>query len=129
MPHHGNTFISFGGDLPTKTLSQVTFAFPAGTSETDITDLTFTGQNNDIDASLDMTNITQINTIRVYEEVDTTNIKQIKEWEWPTDNDNVNDEVLKVSLIGHGTDIKVTIQSQVDEGGINIPISIAEYVY
>ncbi len=130
MTNHGNSFISFGVvDLPTKTLTQVTFALPAGTAESDITQLTFTAQDNDIDASLDMTNITQITTIRLIEEPDTTNARQIKEWEWPTDNDNVNDEVLKISIIGHGVDVKATMQSAVDEGGIDIPIAIAEYVY
>lgn len=117
-------------DLPTKTLSQVTFVKTNDTNEEDITDLTFTAQNNDIDASLDMTNITQITTIRIVEEADTTNARQIKEWEWPTDNDSVNDEILKISIIGHGVDVKVTIQSSVVEGSAkNIPIAIAEYVY
>ncbi len=117
-------------ELPTKTLSQVTFVKTNDTALEDITDLTFTAQNNDIDASLDMTNITQITTIRIVEEADTTNARQIKEWVWPTDNDSVNDEILKISIIGHGVDVKATIQSSVAEGSAkNIPIAIAEYVY
>ena len=132
MTNHGNSFISFGVvvDLPTKTLSQVIFVKTNDTALEDITDLTFTAQNNDIDASLDMTNITQTTTIRIVEEADTTNARQIKEWEWPTDNDNVNDEILKISIIGHGVDVKATIQSSIAEGSAkNIPIAIAEYVY
>ena len=132
MTNHGNSFISFGVvvDLPTKTLSQVIFVKTNDTALEDITDLTFTAQNNDIDASLDMTNITQTTTIRIVEEADTTNPRQIKQWEWPTDNDNVNDEILKISIIGHGVDVKATIQSSVAEGSAkNIPIAIAEYVY
>ena len=84
MGNHGNAFISFGetDNLPTKTLTQVTFALPTGTTESDITQLTFTAQNNDIDASLDMNNVTQITTIRLIEEPDTTNARQIKEWAW-----------------------------------------------
>ena len=115
-------------DLPTKTLTQVTYALLNDTVQNDITDLTFTAQNNDIDASLDMTEVGQITTIRIVEEVDATTSRQIKEWVWPTDNDSVNDEVLKISIIGHGVDVKVTIQSSVAETG-NIPIAIAEYVY
>jgi len=119
-----------GIDLPTKTLTQVTFVKTNDTALEDITDLTFTAQNNDIDASLDMTNITQTTTIRIVEEADTINARQIKEWEWPTDNDSVNDEILKISIIGHGVDVKATIQSSVAEGSAkNIPIAIAEYVY
>ena len=117
-------------DLPTKTLSQVTFSKANSTSVEDITDLTFTAQNNDIDASLDMTNITSPTvTIILEEEVDTTNTRQIKEWEWPTDNDSVNDEVLKISIIGHGVDVKVTINPSTDQDALTIPIAIAEYVY
>ncbi len=119
-------------DLPTKTLTQVTFVKTDDTAVEDITDLTFTAQNNDIDASLDMTNLSTVNftTIRLIEEPDGTNAKQIKEWEWPTDNDSVNDEILKVSIIGHGVDVKATIQSSTGEGSAkNIPIAIAEYVY
>jgi len=115
-------------DLPTKTLSQVTYALLNDTVQNDITNLTFTAQNNDIDASLDMTEVDQTTTIRLVEEVDASTSRQIKEWEWPTDNDSVNDEVLKISIIGHGVDVKVTIQSSVAETG-NIPIAIAEYVY
>jgi len=126
----GSINLGVASDLPTKTLSQVTYMHAVGTTEDDITQLTFTAQNNDIDASLDMTNLLQITTIRVIEEPDTTNARQIKQWEWPTDNDNVADEILKVSLIGHGVDIKVTMQSSVAEAGIiNVPIAIAEYVY
>ena len=36
-------------DLPTKTLSQVTYALLNDTAQNDITNLTFTAQNNDID--------------------------------------------------------------------------------
>ena len=130
MTNHGNSFISFGVvDLPTKTLTQVTFALPAGTAESDITQLTFTAQDNDIDASLDMTNVTQITTIRLVEEVDATTIKQIKEWEWPTDNDSLNDDVLKISIIGHGVAAKVTINPSTDQDDLIIPIAIAEYIY
>lgn len=117
-------------DLPTKTLTQPTFTFAATGGVEDITDLTFTAQNNDIDASLDMTNTTSPTLIiRLIEEPDGTNARQIKEWEWPTDNDSVNDAVLKISIIGHGVDVKVTIDPSSDQDGLTIPIAIAEYVY
>ena len=117
-------------DLPTKTLSQSDFTFTATGGVEDIPQLTFTAQNNDIDASLDMTNVTSPTvTIILEEEVDATNTRQIKEWEWPTDNDSVNDEVLKISIIGHGVDVKATINPSTDQDGLTIPIAIAEYVY
>ena len=117
-------------DLPTKTLSQSDFTFTAGGGVEDIPQLTFTAQGNDIDASLDMTNVTSPTvTIILEEEVDATNTRQIKEWEWPTDNDSVNDEVLKISIIGHGVDVKVTINPSTDQDALIIPIAIAEYVY
>jgi len=117
-------------DLPTKTLTQSDFTFTATGGVEDIPQLTFTAQNNDIDASLDMTNVTSPTvTIILEEEVDATNTRQIKEWEWPTDNDSVNDEVLKISIIGHGVDVKVTINPSTDQDALTIPIAIAEYVY
>jgi len=117
-------------DLPTKTLTQSDFTFTATGGVEDIPQLTFTAQGNDIDASLDMTNVTSPTvTIILEEEVDATNTRQIKEWEWPTDNDSVNDEVLKISIIGHGVDVKVTINPSTDQDALTIPIAIAEYVY
>ncbi len=117
-------------DLPTKTLSQSDFTFTATGGVEDIPQLTFTAQGNDIDASLDMTNVTSPTvTIILEEEVDVINTKQIKEWEWPTDNDSVNDEVLKISIIGHGVNVKVTINPSTDQDTLTIPIAIAEYVY
>lgn len=119
-----------GTDLPTKSTSQVTFSKANSTTEEDITNLTFSNLTNDIDASLDMSNLTQITTVRIVEEPDTTNEKQIKEWEWPTDNDNVNDEIMKISIIGHGVDVKAVIKSSTAEGSVkDIPIAIATYSY
>ncbi len=120
-----------GVDLPTKTLTQVTFNPTSLTgSPQDVTDLTFTAQNNDIDASLDLSTIASTEIIfRLIEKVDATNDEQIKEWAWPTDNDSVNDTVLKVSIIGHGVDVRLTMQADTDESSNPIPIAIAEYVY
>ncbi len=126
----GISNLGVSADLPTKTLTQSDFTFTATGGVEDIPQLTFTAQNNDIDASLDMTNITSPTvTIILEEEVDAATPIQIKEWEWPTDNDSVNDEVLKISIIGHGVDVKVTINPSTDQDGLTIPIAIAEYVY
>lgn len=123
-------FIPKRDDLPTKTLTKSTYSHPNGTSEQDIPALTFTAFNNDIDASLDMTNITQNTRIRLMEKVDAVTFEQIKEWEWPTDNDNANDEILKIAIIGHSCDVKITITSLVAEGAArDIEIAKAEYVY
>lgn len=117
-------------DLPTKTLTQPTFTFGGTGAEEAIPDLTFSALNNDIDASLDMINITSPTVrVRLVEEVDTTNERQIKEWEFPTDNDNVNDKVLKIAIIGHGVDVKILIDPSTDQDGITIPIAKAEYFY
>ncbi len=118
-------------DLPTKTLSQVTFNPTSLTgSPQDVTDLTFTNLENDIDASLDLSTIASTVLIfRLIEKVDATTDEQIKEWTWPTDNDSVNDTVLKVSIIGHGVDARLTMQADTDESSNPIPIAIAEYVY
>ncbi len=118
-------------DLPTKTLSQVTFnpTNATGTPQ-DVTNLTFTSLGNDIDASLDLSTIASTVLIfRLIEKVDVTNDEQIKEWTWPTDNDSVNDTVLKVSIIGHGVDVRLTMQADTDESSNPTPIAIAEYVY
>ena len=52
-------------ELPTKTLSQVTFVKTNDTALEDITDLTFTAQNNDIDASLDMTTLLKLQQLQL----------------------------------------------------------------
>ena len=118
-------------DLPTKTLSQVTFTPTSATgTPQDVTNLVFTSLANDIDASLDLSTIASTVLIfRLIEKVDATNDEQIKEWNWPTDNDSVNDTVLKVSIIGHGVDVRLTMQADADESSNPTPIAIAEYVY
>lgn len=130
ISQQGITIISLGvADLPTKSLTKSTYNHPNGTSEQNIPDLTFTTFNNDIDASLDMTNIIQNTRIKLMEKVDNV-FEQIKEWEWPTDNDNINDKILKIAIIGHSCDVKITITSLVAEGTAkDISIAKAEYVY
>lgn len=118
-------------DLPTKTLSQVSFTPTSATgTPQDVTNLTFTSLGNDIDASLDLSTIASTVLIfRLIEKVDATNDEQIKLWTWPTDNDSVTDTVLKVSIIGHGVDVRLTMQADTDESSNPTPIAIAEYVY
>jgi len=120
-----------GIDLPTKTLTQVIFNPTAVTgSPQNVTDLTFSNLENDMDASLDLSTIASTVIIfRLIEKVDATNDEQIKEWIFPTDNDSANDTVLKVSIIGHGVDVRLTMQADTDESSNPIPIAIAEYVY
>lgn len=115
-----------GTDLPTKTTAQVIFNLPAGTTETDITDLVFPTLTTTKEISLDMTNLSNTNTLRIYQKIDGTNYKQAKEMTWPDDTNSTGNETIDEFLIGLGVDCKVTIQSAVNEGGVNIPITVGD---
>jgi len=124
------TSISEGTDLPTKATSTSTFTFDTSGAEEPIPVFTLTALNDDIDASLDMSALTGGNepiTVKLVETVSDTE-EQIKEWEWPTDNDSVNDEVLKISIIGHGRDVRVLV-TPTSTNADEIDIAIATYSY
>jgi len=118
-------------DLPTKAISQTTFTFDGTGTEEPIPAFTFSALADDIDASLDMSELTGGNEpvlVKLVEEVDGTNEEQIKEWTWPTDNDSVNDEVLKIGIIGHGRDVRVLV-TPTSTNTDTIAIAIATYSY
>ena len=78
----GISNLGVSAELPTKTLSQVTFNPTSVTgSPQDVTDLTFTNLENDIDASLDLSTIASTVIIfRLIEKVDVSTDEQIKEF-------------------------------------------------
>ena len=117
--------------MPTKATSISTFTFAGSGSEEAIPVFTLSALNDDIDASLDMSELTGGNepiTVKLVEEVDGSNEEQIKEWIWPTDNDSDNDEVLKLGIIGHGRDVRVLI-TPTSTNTDSIAIAIATYSY
>jgi len=118
-------------DLPTKVTSQTSFTFGGGGGEEPIPAFTFSALADDIDASLDMSGLTGGNEpvlVKLVEEVDGSAEQQIKEWTWPTDNDSVNDEVLKIGIVGHGRDVRVLV-TPTSTNTDTIPIAIATYSY
>jgi len=104
-------------DLPVKTIDTINHTQLNNLLQQDITDLTFEPLNLvDIDAILDMTNITQQTIIRKLEQADNSNYEQVKQWVWPDDNDSINDEISGLTVVGHNVNVKFTMQSQVLEG-------------
>jgi hypothetical protein len=104
-------------DLPTKTTLPISHTHLNNLLEQDITDLLFSPLNLvDIDAILDLEVLTQQTEIRVLEKADGTNFEETSIWLWPNDNDDTTNENLKVALIGHNVDVKVTMKSLVLEG-------------
>lgn len=106
-----------GIDLPTKSTAAISHTHLNNLLEQDITDLLFSPLNLvDIDAILDLEVLTQQTEIRVLEKADGTNFEETSIWLWPDDNDDTTNENLKVALIGHNVDVKVTMKSLVLEG-------------
>lgn len=104
-------------DLPVKTTDAINHIQLNNLTQQDIIDLTFEPLNLiDIDAILDMTNITQQTIIRKLEQADDSNHEQVKQWIWPDDNDSINDEISGLTVVGHNVNVKFTMQSQVLEG-------------
>lgn len=102
-----------------KTTTAIFYSHPIGTTERDITGLVFANLSaSDIDATLELVNVTQITQFRVLEKTDGTNYEQIQKVTYPTDNDDPTDTVIKISIIGHGRDVKVTMKSIVAESSI-----------
>ena len=89
--------------------------------EQDITDLTFEPLNLiDVDAVIDMTDITQQTIIRKLEKVDDITYREVKKWTWPDDNDDTTNEISGITLVGHNVDVKITMQSVIAEAANRI---------
>lgn len=95
-----------------------TFAHANNTNEQDV--LEFTTLDELVTVSLDMTNLAQTTTVRVYDKVDGTNYKKIIQNAYPTDYTNLS--VVELKLDGKGRDMKITFQSGTGEGSSkNVP--------
>lgn len=130
MSQQTATVWGLGGiDLPAKTTLAISHTQLNNLLEQDITDLLFEPLNLvDIDAVLDMTNITQTTTIRKLEKADGSNYEEVKKWTWPTDNDDITNEISGITIVGHNVDVKITMQSQVLEGS-NKTVSGRKAIY
>jgi len=116
-------------DLPLKTTAAISHTHINNTTEQDITDLLFEPLNLiDIDAVLDMTNITQQTIIRKLEKADDTNYEEVKKWTWPDDNDDTTNEISGITIVGHNVDVKITMQSVIAEGS-NKTVSGRKAIY
>ena len=116
-------------DLPNKTTDIISHIHINNTVQQDVADLTFTPLNLiDIDAVLDLTNITQQTISRKLEKADGATYEEVKRWLWPDDNDDVTNEISGITLVGHNVDVKITMQSVTPEGS-NKTISGRKAIY
>jgi hypothetical protein len=83
-----------------------------GTTEDDA--LIYLALKDKIEITLDMTNMTQSVTVRIYEKTDGTNYRQVTRGIYPTEFSP--NEVIAIEITGKGMDNKITVQSGVTEG-------------
>lgn len=99
-----------------------TLTHPNTTTETDLVE--YIGLRDLLGISLDMTNILQTTTIRVYNKTDSTNYRQRSQKVFPTDYETGTEEIF-AELDGTGQDMKITLESGTVEGSAkNIPADI-----
>lgn len=100
----------------TTVLRNVSFSHGPGTAEEILVEhLSLTEL---IDHHFDFSNLSQVNetTIRVFEKADSITYRQIGETRiFPTDY-GINTQIVRIILDGAGQDMKITLQSAVDEG-------------
>lgn len=89
-----------------------TYSHSDNTTEQDA--FVYTLLKDNIEVTLDMTNLTQRTTVRVYEKIDGTNYRLVDSGIYPDDFD-VNKGIL-VEFNGKNIDCKITLQSIVTEG-------------
>ena len=104
MPDLGNSRTQFQSQ---------TLSHPNTLTETDL--IEYTTLKNLVKLHFDMTNITQISTIRVYDKTDGTNYRLLSIKEFPTDYDTGVETIVAI-LDGAGQDMKVTLESTILEG-------------
>lgn len=108
-----------GGGGTVYTVTTGTFVLVNNANEQDC--LIFAAANQLIDIELDMVNLTQLNTIRQYEQVDGANYRQIAAWTFPTQFD-AGTLTVDISFAQENALYKVTLQAIVAEGAVrNIP--------
>lgn len=110
-------------DLPMNVASESTgtYAHPSGVAEGTVKEITGTTRNNIRSVWIDLVNLTQDATIKVYHKIDGTTYRQYSSHLWSTsDGDGVMLEGITVN-----NDWKVTITSSIAEGvSRNIPYNI-----
>lgn len=111
------------GEIKT-VLRDVLFSHPNTTVETilvehiDITEIDY--------HHFDLSNLTQITTIRAFEKTDGINYRLLAQKEYPTDFDS-GVETVVIILNGAGHDMKITLQSSIAEGSAkNIPGNVRD---
>lgn len=91
----------------------VLFSHPNTTAETDLTEHLLLVEKDT--HHLDLSNLTQQTTIRVFEKIDGVVYKQLSSRLYPDDYE-LGTQVVIVILDGAGQDMKITLQSSVAEG-------------
>jgi len=90
-----------------------TFSLANNTTEQDL--LVIAAARQHLDIELDMSNLTQVNTIREYVQVDGANYKCISKKEFPTDFDD-EAKAIVLSFVQKNAAYKITTQASVAEG-------------
>jgi len=104
----------FGSPDPQK-VSIVTGTYSHANNTNEQTVSEYLALVGDIEISLDMNNLAQNTTIRLYEKVDGTNYRNASEKIFPTDFPS-NIKVVIINIIGKSRDAKITFQSGTGEG-------------
>jgi len=99
----------------TTVLRSVTLSHGPGTDEQDLVEHLSISELDD--HHFDFSNLSQVNetTIRVFEKVDAITYRLLSTKIFPTDFDS-GIQIVRIILDGAGQDMKITLQSSVDEG-------------
>ena len=90
-----------------------TFSLVNNTNEQDV--LVFAAANRLIDVELDLNLLTQINTIRLYEQIDGANYRQAAAWVYPNQFDASTTSLL-ISCAQKNALYRITMQASIAEG-------------
>lgn len=111
--------LSVGGAGTVYTVTTGVFSLLNNVNEQDC--LIFAAANRQIDVELDLNLLTQINTIRQYEQVDGAAYRQIAAWVYPNQFD-ANTHSVTISFPQKNALYRITMQASVAEGAArNIP--------
>lgn len=92
-----------------------TYSLPSGITEQDAIVVTPTELNEYLSLLLDMNNLTQSTTIRIYIQVDDLNYRLVSSAVFPTDFPT-NAKIVPITLYAMSVNWKITLQSAVAEG-------------
>lgn len=111
------------GEVKTNFETQI-LTHPDTTTETDL--IEFTNLREKLIIAMDLSNLAQITTIRVFNKTDGTNYRQRSQKIFPTDYDTGTEEAVAI-LSGTNQDMKITLESGITEGAARtIPLAIRE---